>query len=654
MAGKLPAALKDIPQSVSVISRQRIEDQHLTTLDDALKQATGVTVIPNDSTQSQFYARGYSLNVTVNGIPSVNGLSGSEQFDLGIYDRVEVLRGPAGLLSGSGDPGGTVNVVTKKPRYQFVFNGSLSTGSWDNNRGEFDVTGPLNDSKSLRGRVVGIAQDQDFFYDKTHSRKGGGYGVLEYDLTPDTTLSLTYVDQEQKVKASSSGLPAYTTGELLDVSRSLNLTPDWTRNNTHTREEVAAVEHRFDDGWTATTTFRHVKQDQSFNDTFVWTGVDPATNTVTFARPRDFDVENTRYALDTYIGGPFSTFGQQHNFLLGYNYDDYTQRTISGRGSSLTPDVNIFDANGVPDPDITATSGSEIRTKQSGVYSQAHLKLFDPVTLVLGGRLSYYKTQHRQVSPSTPDSWEKWEHTANELTPYAGLIYELTPEMSLYGSYSEIFIPQDYQKTDGSILAPRKGEQYETGIKGSFFNGGLNASLATFRINDVNRALTDPDNPDYYVADGEVRSQGWEAEISGGPLEGLDLTAGYTYLSTRYIKTDSGSGNNAFSPAEPRHNFKAWVHYRISGGTLDGFSFGTGVNAVSSYQGVRGNSGDRKQGGYALLGAVVSYPFNDNVTVALNGENLTDRKYYSSIGGINTYNIYGAPRNFTLSVRVQY
>lgn len=241
VAGKLPVALKDIPQSVSVISRQRIEDQHLTSLDDALRQTTGVTVIPNDSTQSQFYARGYSLNVTVDGIPSVSGLSGAEQFDLGVYDRVEVLRGPAGMLSGSGDPGGTVNVVTKKPRDKFAFNGTLSSGSWDNNRGEFDVTGPLNDSKTLRGRVVGIAQDQDFFYDKTHARKGVFYGVLEYDLTPDTTLSLTYIDQAQKVKASYLGLPAYTNGKLLNVSRSLNPTPDWTRNNVYTREEVAAV-----------------------------------------------------------------------------------------------------------------------------------------------------------------------------------------------------------------------------------------------------------------------------------------------------------------------------------------------------------------------------------------------------------------------------
>ncbi len=201
VASKLPVALKDIPQSVSVITRQRIEDQNLTTLEDALQQVTGLTVTPNGTDTSQYRSRGYSLNSAIDGVPVYSGLSGSEQFDLGIYDRVEVLRGPTALLNGSGDPGGTVNVVTKKPRDRFAVNGALSAGSWDNYRSELDVTGPLNDSGTLRGRAVGIWQDRDFFYDKTHQEKKVFYGVVEYDLTPDTTLSLTFADQVNRIQA---------------------------------------------------------------------------------------------------------------------------------------------------------------------------------------------------------------------------------------------------------------------------------------------------------------------------------------------------------------------------------------------------------------------------------------------------------------------
>nr|WP_269752239.1 TonB-dependent siderophore receptor [Pseudomonas chlororaphis] len=651
VATKLPVALKDIPQSVSVITRQRIEDQHMVTLEDALKQVNGVTVIPNDSSQSQFLSRGYGLNVSIDGVPSTGGLSGAEQFDLAVYDRVEVLRGPAGVLNGSGDLGGTVNVVTKKPRNQFALNGTLSTGSWNNQRGEIDITGPLNESKSLRGRFVGVAQDRDFFYDKAHQNKEVGYGVLEYDLTPDTTLSITHTAQNNDVDASYSGLPAFADGTLLDVSRSTNPTPDWARTYARTQETVLGLEQRFDNGWSATAKVRRLKQDYGFKDTFAWSGVNPQTWTLSYARPRDFDYEYERHAVDTYLSGPVNWFGREHQFLLGYNYEDYDRRYTGGRGGSIINGVSLFHPN-IPEPSIAATSGGQTRTEQSGVYGQARLKLLDPLTLVLGGRSSDYEVKTRSRSPSTPSAWDKGESVKGHFTPYGGVVYELTPQVSLYGSYSDIFIPSDDEKAGGGTLEPRVGNQYEIGVKGSFFDGALNASLATFRINDENRPMTDPQNPDYYIASGKVESKGWEAEVSGSPLHGWDLAAGYTHLTTRYLKDDSNSG--IFSSAEPKHTLKLWSHYRFDQGLLDGLSLGGGVNAVSSYAGSRGTSVLREQSGYALVSAVASYALSEHLTLALNGENLTDRKYYASIGGLNTYNTYGDPRNFTLSLRAQY
>ncbi|PWC10899.1 TonB-dependent siderophore receptor [Brenneria roseae subsp. americana] len=658
VASKLPVALKDIPQSVSVITRQRIEDQNLTTLEDALQQTTGVTIIPNGSGTSIIRSRGHNLNASIDGVPVYNGLGGSEQFDLGIYDRVEVLRGPSALLGGSGDPGGTVNVVTKKPRDAFALNGTLSAGSWNNYRSELDVTGPLNDSGTLRGRAVGIWQDRDFFYDKTHQEKKVFYGVVEYDLTPDTTLSLTFANQTNNITAPYYGLPTYSNGALLDVSRSVNTTPEWAWYNNRTQEYVAGLEQRFDNGWTATGKFRYLNKDNPYKDIFPrGVGVDPQTLTLPYSWNRHYDYEYQRYALDLYVGGPFILFGREHQALIGYNYDDYQEQYQGGRtwGSQASQnDINLFDSSAVQEYDVDWTQGLRTRTIQSGIYGQTRLRLLDPLTWVIGGRISDFSVKERSIAPAEPTGWNQTQSASSELIPYTGLIYELTPQLSLYGSYSETFVPQTDKRADGSTLDPRKGKQYETGIKGSFYDGALNASVAVFRIDDVNRAFSDPNYPDddFYIAAGKVRSEGWEAEISGSPLPGWDISAGYAYLNTRYLSDDSNIG--AFSLAEPKHSFKLWSHYRIAGGLLDGLGFGGGLYAVSNYADARGNGEERYQGGYALLNAALSYPINDNFTVALNAENLTDRKYYASIGGRGTQNVYGTPRNFTLSLHAKF
>ncbi|TBV10747.1 TonB-dependent siderophore receptor [Stutzerimonas kirkiae] len=655
IASKLPLAPKEIPQSVSVITRQRIEDQNLNTLEDALRQAPGVTVIPNDTVQSQFLSRGYGLNVSIDGVPSTNGLSGAEQFDLAVYDRVEVLRGPAGVLQGSGDLGGTVNVVTKKPREQFGLNGSVSAGSWDNYRGELDITGPLNADGSLRGRFVGVGQDRDFFYDRTHQRKWVGYGVLEFDLNDDLTLSLTHINQDNDTDVPFFGLPVSapggTAGRLLDVSRSTNHLADWSYNRSRTKETVLAAEQRFANDWSLTTKLRYLTLDSSWKDAVPrGTGVNTDDYTFEYRFLRDYDGVYRRRAADIYASGPFQLFGREHRALIGYNYEDYRDRySMVNRTTTSATGIDLFNPV-FAEPDLPHTSGFESRTEQSGLYGQTRLRLLDPLTLVLGGRLSDYEYKSRNRAPSTPSDWSNGEDASDEFTPYGGLVYELTRHVSLYTSYSDIFIPQDYQKADGGTLDPRVGKQYEIGIKTSWLDDTLSASLATFRIRDENRPMEDPNDDLYYIAAGEVESRGWELEVTGRPLPGWDISAGYTRLKTRYLSDDDNAG--LFSHASPKHSFKLWSHYRFQDGLLKGLALGGGLAATSSYGSDRYAS-DREQSGYALVSAAASYELNEHLTLALNGENLTDRKYYASLGN-NTYNTYGDPRNFTLSLRLKY
>ena len=259
---KMPASQREIPQSISVITRQRIEDQNLITVADVLTQAVGVTVISNDTTQSQYLSRGHSLGVMNDGVPAYNALSGYQQIDLAVFERVEVLRGPAGVFQGSGQLGGVVNLVRKRAQREFGVTGQLSAGSWDNYAAQADVTGPLNADGSVRARAVLSATDRDYFYERTHTRKLLGYATLDWDIAPSTTLSFAATIQDDETDVPYMGLPALTSGDLIKVSRSTNPYPDWNLYEWNTKDFLAELNHRFDSGWDAT--IRLSRRDQDF------------------------------------------------------------------------------------------------------------------------------------------------------------------------------------------------------------------------------------------------------------------------------------------------------------------------------------------------------------------------------------------------------
>lgn len=246
VGGKEALPVRQIPHSVSVITQERMRDQNLGTVSEALNQATGVTIIANDTTQSQMRSRGYSLGVSYDGIPAYNALSGTQQLDLPIYERVEILRGPAGIFTGSGEPGGVVNLVRKRAKSVYALSADVSVGSWNHHRVGLDVTGPLNEDKTVRGRAVVSLMDRDYFYDKTHTRRHLLYGTLDWDITRNTTLTLSATVQDDNTQAPSFGLPAYTTGGLVAAPRSVNTIADWSRYAWNTQEYTAELEHRFD------------------------------------------------------------------------------------------------------------------------------------------------------------------------------------------------------------------------------------------------------------------------------------------------------------------------------------------------------------------------------------------------------------------------
>lgn len=641
VAGKTAQSLLDTAQSVSVVTRQRLDDQNLVSLEDALRQTTGVTAITYGDGTAYFQVRGYPAEVQFDGLPANSAIQYLKQFDLVVYDRVEVLRGPAGLLQGSGEPAGTVNLVRKRPHDEFGWAASLMGGSWNNFHGDLDVTGPLNGAGTIRGRAVIGGQDRGFFTDEAHERHGVAYGIIEFDLDPATVFTVSGTIEDQKQAPFDYGPGAYVNGTAVNRDRSTFFGVDWARSYTRSREAYTALEHHFGKEWTAKLSANYRRQ----SDTGAYGYVGGLVNLNNSSAYTLQSQDGTRkwFGADAYINGPVELFGRTHELLIGANYAWADNLSFSGSFNTTIGD--IFDI-AVPERALPFTYASDARTEQYGVYGQARISLADPLTIVLGGRLTAYRSKTRtgvaQTGPYTDGA-----KADGHFTPSAGLVWKVTPAISLYGSYASIFVPQSNLTFTGAPIDPRTGNQFEFGAKAALFGGALNLSSALFRLTDSNRAYQDPDHPGtpaYYVALGKVRSQGIELEANGEPLPGWSLFAGYTYLETKTLKATSGQGS-AFDTEEPRHSFKFWSTYRIGDADAPGFQIGGGLRAQS-----KTSRGGPVQGAYAIVDAQVGYRLDHHWSATLSVNNVLDRTYFVRVPA-RFYSLYGEPRSFMVTLR---
>lgn len=649
VAGKAPASLLETPQSISVLTARQIEDRNLFTIGDAMQQVTGVTVMPFDGSNPDYRARGFVLDYAYDGIPSTFS-SGVPEFDLVIYERLEVQRGPTGLFRGSGSPGGTINLVRKRGLRETAIAGALSAGSWSNYRGEFDIGGPIDSAGRLRVRAVGSILDRDFFQAKSHQRKVVAHGAVDFDLTPSTTLGASVTYQDNRASTPMNGQPAFSDQRFLGFPREFQHLPNWNLFTDKPVEYAGEIEQRIG-AWSLRVRGLHRDIERFWMDAFVspGTGVDPATLTAAYNRRRS-DGVNGKTALDAYATGPFTLLGRTHELTVGYSYD---RRTTSFQQMNATavPNVSIFDSDVIEPPLGPFTTGSETDTRQSGFHAQARLRLLEPLTVVLGGRISDYTNKSRSIPPSAPTDFRVTSRERGRFTPSIGAVLFLTDNLTAYGSYSDIFIPQTALQRDGTTIDPRVGEQYEGGLKVRLLNGTLNASAAVFRSRDKNRALADSAAPGFFLPAGIVKIEGFEVDVTGSPLPGLDLTAGYTNLKTEYDVAAANQVGAVFDIFSPRHLYKAYARYEPA--ALGGLFGAIGLNGQSGVVGA-GVAGIREQGPFAIANAQLGYRFNEALRAFLSVNNLFDRVYYVRVGSINTYNNYGDPRNVLFTIRARY
>ncbi|NMZ24248.1 TonB-dependent siderophore receptor [Pseudomonas proteolytica] len=647
---------KETPQSITVITRQHMDDFGLNAIDDVMRHTPGITVSTYDSERTNYFARGFSIeNFQYDGIPTLRNSaysSGQTLTDMAIYDRVEILKGATGLLTGAGAPGATLNLIRKKPTRDFKASIELGAGSWDNYRSQVDVSGPLTDSGNIRGRAVAAYQDKHSFMERYQRKTSVYFGSLEADLDDDTLLTVGFDYQNNDPQSSgwSGSRPLFNTkGDRIDVKRSYNNGAKWSRWEQYNRGAFATLERSFANGWVAKAQVTHQLSGYDAPLGSIQSAPSPDTGLSTVYANKFTGLTRANSA-DVYLSGPFSLLGREHELVVGasasnshWKGKDYGSPT---HANGKVVDFWNFDGN-FAEPDWGApTYVNDLTTRQSAGYMTSRFSLADPLNLFLGGRVANYKLR------GTDDSTE-----TGRLVPYAGVTYDLNENFTAYASYTDIFMPESYNRDrNNKLLEPSEGKNYEGGIKGEFFNGRLNTSLAYFEVHQSNRAEPDaeynaaPTNPSVgYASKGiEAKTKGFEAEMSGELAPGWQAQAGYTH---KIIRDESGK---KVSTWEPQDQLSFYTTYKLKG-PLDRLTVGGGARWQSRswqelYNRYKSKNEEFAQEAYWLVDVMARYQVTENLSATLNLNNAFDKKYYTNIGFYNTA-YYGDPRNVMLTTR---
>lgn len=655
--GKSPMSLKQTPQTVSVTTRQRMDDQNLTTLSDVMDQTTGITMFQGSMSASRYLSRGFEVtSFRVDGsAPVTSAAFAWNDLDMAIFDRVEVLRGSDALFSGNGEPGGSINLVRKRPTADPRFSITSSVGSWQNYRTELDVSGPLGFDGKLRGRSVIVYQDKNAFYDKADSERKLFYGVLEADLSDDTTLLVGMTNDHADASDQSYGLPRFSNGNDLKLPRSTYLAGAHDYFNRVGQSYFLRVDHALNEDWSATldTLYAQTTSDRSY---YNFAGeVDPATGAGVSSRWWGAKAQKRDLSVDLNIKGGGDVFGHRNDVLLGWSWQKSAAPTELSRDGVAHAIDNIFafDPDDFPSYKQNASVYLNDHTdvEQNGLYASWRVQVSDPMHFILGGRYSNYKYSYTTTTVGRPTIVTPYEDN-DVITPFVGLTYDLTPDWTAYASVSEIYKSQaNYRKapSPGSPLEPITGISHEVGVKGELMDGRFNTYTALYYVKRDGEAVRDGVvvNSCCYRDDGQVVSKGVDFEISGELLARLNGTFGYTYNHN-----ENKVSGTAYNTLTPKHLAKLFASYQLPGRWSD-FKVGGGVTAQSATF-VSYAPTDFKQAGYAIWNGFAEYQVNAHWSVAMNANNVFDKKYYSTVGYSDYGNFYGEPKNFTVTLRGSY
>lgn len=662
-ATPLSMSLRETPQSVSVVTQQRIQDQDLKTIVDVVNNTTGVSVNRYETSRAQFNARGFELNsLMIDGVPTIyeQPWSSGEIFSsLAMYDRVEVVRGANGLMTGAGDPSASINMVRKRAS-STALKGSveLSAGTWDTYGVEADVATALNEEGTVRARLVGETNEGDTWIDMNSDKRQTLYGTMDIDLTPDTTLWFGLSHQENKTDSPMwGGLPVwYADGGRTNWSRSKTTSAKWSKWDTTYDTYFVNLDHKFANDWQMNLSYN--RGERTGDSSLLYLSGNPGRNgsAPMSSFPATYKTETTQDDYAIRFNGPFSLLGREHELAFGYvdSKQKFDADSLDAQtGFEGVADFDAYDGNFAEPVWGPRTDYGYSETRQKGLYAASRLNVTDDLKVILGARESWYEKTSDDVFSEV--SKVDVDH---ELTPYAGVVYDLTDNISAYASYTEIFLPQSVRDSSGQTLEPIVGESTEMGLKGEFFGGRLNTSAAIFQIKQDNLGqstgvLIDPSNPVggfAYEASEGATSKGFELEVSGELATDWNASVGYTQFTA---EDANGDDVNTLYPTKLLRTFTT---YRLPG-AFNKLTIGGGVNwqdSIYTYAtNPAGNSEKIQQDAYALVNLMARYEITDNLSAQVNANNVTDEKYFDIFDAYGALT-YGAPRSITASAKYRF
>lgn len=664
---KLLLVPRDIPQSVSVISQQRMQDQELNTIGEVLDNTTGVSASRIDSHRTNFFARGFFIsNFAYEDMPTFldnRWNFGDTAGDTAIFEKIEVVRGAAGLMSGTGNPSAYVNMVRKHADSK-KFKGSVSAtyGSWDKQRYVMDLQAPLTESGDVRGRVIAGYQDNDSWLERNHYRKKFVYGVVDADITDSTILSLGYDYQENEEDSPTwGGFPSlFSDGSRTDFRRGFNTAADWAYSNGDSSKVFANLTQRFGDGWEMKVNAMHAET--NFDGKLMYIDGYPDKTTGLYDASQFQGAwggwnrgERKQDSVDAFVRGGYDLLGRQHEVMFGGSYsrqrNNYDNSYPVNDNYGLMDVGSIYDYNGnLADPQWSEWALYQRDViRQKAVYAATRLSLADPLHLILGARYTEWSAKYNLERK--PDEIRNTKF--DDVTPYAGLIYDINDTWSAYTSYTSIFQPSGQRDANSEFLDPTTGKSYEAGIKGDWDNTRLTASLSVFRTEQDKVAVSTGQaipgsggQTAYKSVDGTV-SKGVEFELNGALTDNWQLTFG----ASRYIADDENG--DAVNPAQPRTTAKLFTRYQLP--MLPELAVGGGVRWQNKTWNLIDNGPNGvsrvSQNGYAVVDLFTRYQVTKDFAVQANLNNVFDKEYYDYL---DTYGVYGAPRNFSVTANYSF
>lgn len=625
-ATKTDTPLLEVPQSVSVVTRERMDQQNVQSVTEALRYVPGVkteTYGVDPKGYDWIYIRGFNALTTNDyrdGLRQLNNSYSYFRTEPYALERIDIVRGPSSTLFGLGDAGGIVNRVSKLPSAQGVHDVELELGNFNRRQAQFDMSDKIDDDSHYLYRVIGVARDSDtqFQYrDGPDVEDNRVYLAPSFTWLPDADTSLTV--RADYLRDTSGGTIAVLTkpgGKVTDT-----LLGDYNYNRFRQEQFTLGYElsHQFNDMFQFRQNVRYGQTDTILNNLLPGS-VNFTTGTVSRNAIR-FDEHMNAFNIDNQLQADFSTASVTHRLLTGLDYSRLDGN--AKRFGAVAPSLDIYNpvyGLNIADPTY-ALNNNDQTTAQLGLYMQDQISLTPKWLLTLGGR-------HDDISMRTQnnlnDSTSWLDKSA--WTGRAGLTYLADNGLAPYISYAESFVPNSGTDSKNRTFDPSKAHQYEVGVKYQP-DASMLLTLAAFDITKSNVLTNEIVNnliTGYQVASGEVRSRGIEAESTVKLTQNLDVLASYTYTETEITASNNGDRGNEQANV-PKHMASTWLNYGFHQGVLDGLMLSTGVRYVGSMYGDNANTVPVKN--FALVDAGAKYQVNKHVAVGFNIQNLLDHDY---------------------------